>query len=380
MRRLFAIVLSLCALTAACGGKGNPTEPSSSTGPSSSSSSSGPASPGVSGPGPGNPGNAEAEVEGLVESLPPTTPALTFKAAGRTIVTTASTTFKDGSVTRTFADLRIGMRVHVKGTASGDAVAARQVEMQNDRVDAPVEVNGVIDSLSGAAAAFQFKIGSRLVKGDATTAFFGHGDNPDSFADLKNGVRVEVKGQQRDGFVQAIRIHIEDENEDDDDNPPPQPPQNPEASIDGRLNAMAGAVPGLTLTVNTTTVRTSSATTVKRRGDPLTLAALQVGQTLEVEGTRRSDGSIDARKITIEDDDDDENEDNEVELEGTMSGLTGTCPGLSFSVNSRAITTNAGTEFDKGPCSAFRNGDRVQVKGRAQTGGSVLATRLRKKN
>jgi hypothetical protein len=43
------------------------------------------------------------------------------------------------------------------------------------------------------------------VKGDATTAFFGDGDKPDPFADRKDGVRVEVKGQQRNGFVHAAR-------------------------------------------------------------------------------------------------------------------------------------------------------------------------------
>jgi Domain of unknown function (DUF5666) len=374
MRRLFATVLVLCALTAACGGKGNPTEPSSSAG--ASAAAAGPASPAGPVAEPNSGGGAEAQLEGLVESLPPTTAPLTFKVAGRTVKTDTSTRFEDGSLTRTFADLRIGMRVHVKGTTSGDTINATLIEVQNDRVDAPVEVNGVIDTLSGSPAAFQFKVGSTLVKGDASTAFFGDGDKPDSFTDLKNGVRVEVKGQQADGFVMAIRIHVE--NDDDDDNPP-QPPQNPEASIDGKLNAMAGAAPALTLTVNTTTVRTSSATTVKRRGDPVTLAALQVGQTLEVEGTRRSDGSIDARTISIEDDDG-ENENNEVELEGTMSGLTGACPALSFTVNSRSVVTNASTDFDKTACSAFKNGDRVQVKGRQQSGGSLLATRLRKKN
>ena len=374
MRRPFATVLVLCALTAACGGKGNPTEPSSSTG--AASSVAGPTSPAgpVSEP---NSGGAEAQLEGLIESLPPTTAPLTFKVAGRSVKTDTSTKFEDGSVTRTFADLRIGMRVEVKGTTSGDTLNATKVEIQNDHVDAPVEVNGVIDSLSGSPAAFQFKVGSRLVKGDANTGFFGDGDRPDSFTDLKNGVRVEVKGQQADGFVQATRIHVEYA-DDDAPNPPNPPPQNPEASIDGRLSAIAGAAPALTLTVNSTTVRTTSATTVQRRGNPVTLATLQVGQTLEVEGTRRTDGSIDARKISIEDDDD--NEQNEVELEGTLSGLGGTCPSLSFTVNSRSVATNASTEFDKTTCSAFKNGDKVQVKGTRQSNGSVLATRLRQKN
>jgi len=304
MRRLFVTVLALCALAAACGGKGNPTEPSSSTGPSSSSSSSAsPAGPAASPPAGGG-GATEAEVKGVVEALPPATAPLTFKAAGRTVVTNGSTVFKDGSIARSFADLKLGMRVEVKGTASGDAVTAARVEIENEAAEPPND-------------------------------------------------------------------------DDDDDNP--NPPRNPEASITGMLKTLAGTAPALTLTVNTTTVRTTGATTVRRRGNPLTLAALQVGQTLEVEGTRRTDGSIDAQKITIEDDEN-EDEDDELELEGTMSGLTGTCPALSFIVNSRQVATNGSTQFDKTACSAFRSGDRVEVKGTSRTDGSVLATRLRKKN
>lgn len=49
-------------------------------------------------------GAGEAELKGVVEALPPATSALAFKAAGRTIVTTASTVFVKGGISRTFAD------------------------------------------------------------------------------------------------------------------------------------------------------------------------------------------------------------------------------------------------------------------------------------
>lgn len=139
-----------------------------------------------------------------------------------------------------------------------DAIAATLVELQNSQVDLPVEVNGIVDSLTGNAAAFQFKIGSTLLKGDANTAFFGDGDRSDSCADLKNNSRVEVKGQQRDGFVYAARIHVEDVPQG------PPPPEDTSASIDGVLKTIGGAAPTLVLTVNTTTVRTSANTAGRR--------------------------------------------------------------------------------------------------------------------
>src|SRR5436190_5409291 len=103
-------------------------------------------------------GAGEAQLEGRVESLPPTMPALTFKAAGRSVRTDSGTKFVDGSIARSFADLQIGMRVHVKGSLSGDTLTATLVELQNSQVAVPVEVNGPIDLLAGSASAFQFNV------------------------------------------------------------------------------------------------------------------------------------------------------------------------------------------------------------------------------
>ena len=313
-------------------------------------------------------GAGEAQLEGRVESLPPTTAALTFKAAGRTVKTDASTRFLDGSQLRTFADLRIGMRIHAKGSLAGETFTATLVELQNSNTSIPVEVNGTIDTLTGSASAFQFKIGSRLVKGDANTAFFGDGDKPDTFSDLKEGSRVEVKGEQRDGFVYAVRIHI--------NNPADTPPgEDTSASIHGTLVSLTGSTPNFVLLVGTTTVRTSSATEVKRRGDVQTLAELKIGQSLHVVGDRQPDGSLVARKIEIDDD----APGGEFEIEGSLGGLKGTCPSVQFGVNGFSVATSATTTFEGGACSSLKSGDKVTVKGTRQADGLVAATKVVKK-
>ena len=313
-------------------------------------------------------GGGQSELEGRVDALPPTTAALSFKAAGTLVKTDSTTTFKDGSRARTFADLQIGMRVHVKGSPDGDAIKATSVELQNSQTQIPVEVNGIVSALSGSASAFQFTVNGTLLKGDTSTTFFGDGDRTDAFADLKNGLRVEVKGQQQNGFVYAVSIHI------NAPDAPTTPPEDTSASIEGILKTIGGAPPSLSLTVDSTKVQTSSSTTVKRRGDVQTLAALAVGQTLHVIGTRRSDGSIDAREIDIDND----APGGEFEIEGSVGGVKGTCPSLTFAVNGFSITTNASTIFDGAACSAFKNGDKVQVKGTKQADGSVLATHVKR--
>ena len=60
----------------------------------------------------------KVELEGRVESLPPTQAAETLVVAGRTVKTTAGVTvIRDGNdVTKAFTDLAVGQRVHVKGT------------------------------------------------------------------------------------------------------------------------------------------------------------------------------------------------------------------------------------------------------------------------
>ena len=317
-------------------------------------------------------GAGEAQLEGRVESLPPTQPALTFKAAGRTVTTNASTRFVDGSQTRSFSDLRIGMRIHAKGSMAGDSFTAAVVELQNSNTSLPVNVNGIIDTLTGTAAAFQFKIGSRLVKGDAQTAFFGDGDTPDSFATLKEGSRVEVKGEQRDDFVYATRIHINGSDDDDDDD---DGGQDSSASIHGTLNVIAGGFPNFVLTVGTTTVRTSAGTEVKRKGDVQTLNELKVGMSVHVIGVRQSNGSIDARRIEINDD----ATGGEFEIEGAAGGVKGTCPSVEFSVNGFSIKTSGATTFEGGACSSLKSGDKVTVKGTRLADGTVAATKVTRK-
>jgi hypothetical protein len=83
----------------------------------------------------------EQELEGRIESLPPTQPAGMLIVSGRTVIPDASTVIKQGGTTRTFADLAVGQRVHVKGQADGAALAARIIEIQNVQDDVPVEIN-----------------------------------------------------------------------------------------------------------------------------------------------------------------------------------------------------------------------------------------------
>ena len=310
-------------------------------------------------------GAGEAQLEGRVESLPPSMPALTFKAAGRTVRTDASTRFTDGSVTRAFGDLQIGMRVHVKGSLSGETLTATRVELQSAQL-VPVEVNGTIDGLTGSASGFQFNVGSTVVKGDSRTTILGHGDAAKTFADLKNGAKVEVKGTLGGGFLQATRIRLEEEES-----------QGQEQEVGGTISNLSGGASAFQFNVGSTLVKGDGKTTILGHGNAAkTFADLKNGAKVEVKGTRGA-GFLQAIRIRFEEEEQESG--REVDVEGTLGALSGTCPTLSSTVGSTKFTTSSETKFEGASCSAFKAGDRVELKGTKKADGSVAATKLEKK-
>jgi hypothetical protein len=146
----------------------------------------------------------EEQLEGRVESLPPTTLPGELVVSGRTVRTNANTIIRQGDATAAFAALQLGYRVHVKGETTAGVLLAREIKIQNTNTSTGLNINGDVSLFTGTRPAFQFNIGTRVIKGDANTEFFGNSE----FADLANGKRVEVKGSQRDGFVYADRIKV----------------------------------------------------------------------------------------------------------------------------------------------------------------------------
>jgi hypothetical protein len=59
----------------------------------------------------------------------------------------------------------------------------------------------MISLFTGTASDFSFMLDGKLVRGNASTEFDGI-----TFAQLANGVRVEVKGEIRIGFIFAKKI------------------------------------------------------------------------------------------------------------------------------------------------------------------------------
>jgi len=309
MRRDVGAILFVAVLMAACSsGSKTPTSPSNtqlagSTGGGGSAQSS----------------NSEVEVKGRVDALPPSTAAGTFTSAGKTIVTNSSTVFVSSTTTKSFADLKLGVEVEIRGNASGNTVTAARVEIENEAEPEPepepdphnppppnppaptppapnppapnppreAELSGTIAGLTGTGSSFHFTLGGSLVKGDATTTIAGDSSVPKTFADLKNGAIVEVHGTQQTGFVQALRIQIEGP-----ENDPPNDNDN-EVDVRGALGSITGTCPAISSTVGTTKFTTTAST----RFDDVACTPLKAGASMRVRGTRNADGSITATRL-----------------------------------------------------------------------------------
>lgn len=97
--------------------------------------------------------------------------------------------------------------------------------------------------------------------------------------------------------------------------------------------------------------------------------------TIALDGNRARVESEDRDDDDEEDDEDDEDDDDN-ELKGAVSNLSGTCPSLTFTLQRTTVRTNNATAFKHGPCTRIVNGMRLEVEGRRQSDGSLLATEV----
>ena len=67
---------------------------------------------------------------------------------------------------------------------------------------------------------------------------------------------------------------------------------------------------------------------------------------------------------------------DQTELKGVVSGLTGTCPKISFTIQDTKVTTSETTQFDDLRCGDIKNGMVVKAKGSRHSDGSINATKV----
>ena len=306
--KLFVTATCLALLTAACGGSG--TASLSPVGPSASgavaSSSSG------------------ATISGQVNSTTaaPLTASgfqledahgVTISVAGTGISTTANgqgqftlTNVPAGTVTLNFSGPGSNATVTISGVGATDQVQitvtlnGNNAHVDSEHHSAPGDNNGETQGTIASidATAKSFKVGDTTVTTTATTVI-RHGDATILFSALKVGDHVEVRGTKSGTTIAATEIKVETPENDGGDHPPATVPPGAttgSAEASGTVASLAGTCPAITFTLSTTKVTTTSATTFDHA-----CTDVKNGVKVEVKGTKQTDGSIAASKVSIGD-------------------------------------------------------------------------------
>jgi len=172
-----------------------------------------------------------------------------------------------------------------------------------------------------------------------------------------------------------------------------------ESQLEGLITSLnAGA---RSFVVNGVTVTVPGSASIAHGSRSMTFSELVVGARVHVKGSM-SGSSLTATRVEVQQsggsgpgngnggngnggDDNDDNDDNgddnpgtaqEVEFTGTVSGLGGHCPALTFSAAGKSVTTNGSTSFVTA-CSSIHDGVKLEVEGKATANGPVTATRVK---
>lgn len=105
-------------------------------------------------------------------------------------------------------------------------------------------------------------------------------------------------------------------------------------------------------------------------GDRIDIKVRLTDTSVRIEAERR-----DRRGDNDNENEDDEDDEDDNEIEGVVSGLTGTCPNITFTVRSVTVKASNSTRFDDS-CADVKNAARVEVHGQRQNDGSIQAARI----
>lgn len=216
-----------------------------------------------------------------------------------------------------------------------------------------VEGRGTVSAVSGTCPSVVLTVLGVPVTVTPATLFAGG----QSCAQLVPGVTVEVRGAlSTSGGVLAMTastIEVEDDTE---------------VEGEGRVTALSGTCPVVSLSVDGITVSVDALT----RFAPAAASCydLRVGTKTKVKAVPAPGGGYRARLIAVQ------GQREHLEGESRITGVSGSCPDATLQFGDVSVKLTAGTTFVGGSCSALQPGMRAQVQGIRDDGGPITAQRV----
>ena len=201
-----------------------------------------------------------------------------------------------GTVDMEFARSDINARAPVvlaAGTNQITAAVHGSTAVITPRGHAGEEIEGLVQSTNaggGSLVVLDQRLGAVTVKTDSTT-LIRRGNTVIPLSQIQTGMRVHVKAMlQGDGTYLATEILLQDEN------------IGGEREVEGSVASVDGGAKSFVVSTvsGPITVKTGASTTFKKKGSTANFSDVVVGAMVEAEGTLQADGSILARKVTIE--------------------------------------------------------------------------------
>jgi len=291
----------------------------------------------------------EFEFIGTVQSFPPGFVG-DWMIGGKTVHVTSATEIdqEEGMVA-------VGVTVQVEGALRADgSIDAKQIEVQ-EREQEEITFKGTIMSLPPPPFIGDWKVGGKIVHVTATTRV-DQEEGP-----VAVGAFVSVEGTQRaDGSIDATKIEVLSNVSGDDGR----------TELEGVVQHLppGGSLIGDWM-VSGRIVHVTASTNIEQEH-----GQVMVGSQVEVKGTLRSDGSLDAKKIEVKEM---EQGDQDAHFKGSIQSMPGT-PDMSgdWMVAGVTVHVTRSTRLAGNPA-AFVIGGRVKVGGSQRSDGSVDAARIK---
>ncbi|HEY3349977.1 MAG TPA: DUF5666 domain-containing protein [Thermoanaerobaculia bacterium] len=236
----------------------------------------------------GGGGTAETDLKGTVTALPAGGGVGDWTIAGRTVHVSAATRIEVDGVAAA-----IGSFAEARGTARADgSIDASRLEIMAAPAGGPAPQEtrfiGAVEALPASGVVGDWKVAGKTVHVTAATKLETENGAP------AVGGTVEVEGVlQADGSVLATSVETEEKAP--GAGAPPEVEHAQEAEVRGAVGVLASGSGFIgDWTVAGTTVHVTAATTIRTEGK-----TLAIGSLVEVKGTKRADGTVDAARIEL---------------------------------------------------------------------------------
>jgi len=291
----------------------------------------------------------ELEITGLIDNL--TANSLTI-GSNEFYVDTQTIILDDNRMPITFGDLNVGDKVEVKAFRQPDSTYLASLIKKEDLPENEIEFTAQIESILDS----DITINGITFSTDSNTVFLDDNRMPITIISLAIGMWVEVKGfKKQDDSYYASRIQIEDFVRN-------------EIEIKGNITELTESylvVGGITFSVDSTTQ------VLDHLNNPIFYSSLQLGQLVEVKGTKTGATSARALRIKLEGNED-------IEIFGKITSVNTN----SIELNGLEVFVNENTVYLNHANQSITFGDLsvdqfVEVKMILNADSTLLALRIK---